>query len=163
MRLVTMAALLIGLVGCRAERVVPTADSSQPAPAAKATHIAWSDKIAWHSWESAQNDAQAAGKTICLVVYADWCEHCKALAPVFAQPDVASAAQDLVMVRQDQDAQPAWLKQQLGAYGNYVPRVLFLSADGKPREDLTSGHPRYPYFYAPMVSERLAANMRAAR
>jgi hypothetical protein len=175
-----LAAFLIGLLGCRAARVgpapspgddvaasVPTQEAAAPhsnAPSTTAApHIAWSDKIAWRSWESALSDAQSQGKPICLVVYADWCVHCKELAPVFALPDVASAAADLVMVRQDQDALPAWLNQHLGMYGNYVPRVLFLSADGKAREDLTSGHPRYPYFYAPSVSDRLVANMRAAR
>jgi len=67
-----------------------------------------------------------------------------------------------MMVRQDQDQAAPWLKEQLGGYGTYVPRVLFVSPDGTVREDLTGGHPRYPHFYAPMVADKLIANMRAA-
>lgn len=50
----------------------------------------------------------------------------------------------------------------LDPYGSYLPRVLFFAPDGTVLSDLTSGHPRYPYFYAPMVSHRLLANMRTA-
>jgi Thioredoxin-like len=173
-----LAAPFVGLLGCSAAPVGPapkphddTAASVMtqqaprdiaPSPAAP-PHIAWSDKIAWRSWESALGDARAQHKSVCLVIYADWCPHCKELAPIFALPEVATAAADLVMVRQDQDVHAPWLTQDLGAFGSYVPRVLFLSADGKVREDLTSGHPRYPYFYAPMVSDQLLANMRAAK
>ncbi|HEX7479342.1 MAG TPA: thioredoxin family protein, partial [Polyangiales bacterium] len=133
-------------------------DPSAPAQ----SHMAWGDKIAWSRFEPALTTARSQHKSVCVVVYAEWCSDCKELAPVFNLPEVASAAADLVMVHQDQDQHPAWLQEQLGAYGNYVPRVLFLSPDGKVREDLTSGHPRYPYFYAPMVTSQLIANMRAA-
>jgi hypothetical protein len=66
------------------------------------------------------------------------------------------------MVRQDQDENAPWLKERLGEYGRYLPRVLFLDPSGQVRADLQSGHPRYPYFYAPLVTDRLLANMRAA-
>jgi protein-disulfide reductase (glutathione) len=157
--------LLIGPLGCRAERMAaapvegPQLDEPASAPPSA---LKWGDKIAWRSWESAQTLARSQAKSICVVVYAEWCARCKELAPVFDEPVVASAAAGLVMVHQDQDQPAAWLKEQLGAYGDYVPRVLFLSPDGKVREDLTSGHPRYPHFYAPMVKDQLVANMRAA-
>ncbi len=142
------------------------ASATNESPAASATSaqtgLAWGDKIAWHSWDSALRVARSEGKSIGLVVYAEWCNRCKELAPVFTQSDVASAARGLVMVLQDQDENPTWLKEQLGAYGGYVPRVLFLGPDGNVREDLTSGHPRYPHFYSPLVREQLIANMRAA-
>lgn len=169
--------LLISLLGCRAERIAAasshaadeldapaTAEEHQTAEPASGAHskLAWGDKIAWRGWESAQSSARSQGKSICVVVYAEWCPRCKELAPVFGEPAFATAAADLVMVRQDQDQAAPWLKEQLGAYGEYVPRVLFLSPEGKVREDLTSGHPRYPHFYAPMVKDQLLANMRAA-
>lgn len=145
--------------------VVSTADAAQAdAPRTSvASHMAWGDKISWRSWETALSEARSRNKAICVVVYADWCERCKELAPVFASPTVASAAADLVMVHQDQEEHPTWLSSQLGTYGSYVPRVFFLTPDGKVREDLTSGHPGYPYFYAPMVSDKLVANMHAAK
>ena len=169
--------LLMGLLGCRAsapeqrigEHATLPMDERSSAPQSKLgpisaplSGIKWGDKIAWRSWESAQSIARSQRKSICVVVFAEWCPRCKELAPVFEQPAVASAATDLVMVHQDQDQPAAWLKDQLGAYGAYVPRVLFLSPDGKVREDLTSGHPRYPHFYAPLVTDQLVANMHAA-
>jgi hypothetical protein len=66
------------------------------------------------------------------------------------------------MVRQNQDERPDWLVPLLEPYGSYLPRVLFFGPDGSVRAELTSGHPRYPYFYAPMVQSRLVSNMRAA-
>jgi thiol:disulfide interchange protein len=167
----TFFVLLTGLIGCRAERVPsvpePPGSVTSAAPAnepseAPPSSLAWGDKIAWRSWESAQSLAKSQDTSICVVVYAEWCARCKELAPVFEEPAVASAASKLVMVRQDQDRPAAWLKEQLGAFGDYVPRVLFVSPDGKVREDLTSGHPRYPHFYGPMVKDQLVANMRAA-
>jgi thiol:disulfide interchange protein len=159
--------LLSALLGCRAERIAAAPERPAVAPveepaAAAVSHLAWGDKIAWRSWESAQSLARSQGKAIGVVVYAEWCARCKELAPVFEEPAVASAAAELVMVHQDQDKPAPWLKEQLGAYGDYVPRVLFLSPEGKVHEDLTSGHPRYPHFYAPMVKDQLVANMRAA-
>src|SRR5687767_1253633 len=139
--------LFIELLGCRAERSAPSADAPKR-PSAEIDEpssvppsgLHWGDKIAWRSWESAQSIARSQGKAIGVVVYAEWCGRCKELAPVFEQAAVASAAAELVMVRQDQDQPAPWLKDQLGAYGGYVPRVLFLSPDGKVRDDLTSGH-----------------------
>jgi thiol:disulfide interchange protein len=162
------SALIFGLLGCRAERIsappeqAPAPEQADEPSSPPASGLEWGDKIAWRSWESAQSLARSQGKAIGVVIYAEWCARCKELAPVFEQAAVARAAADLVMVHQDQDKPAAWLKDQLGAYGDYVPRVLFLSPDGKVREDLTSGHPRYPHFYGPMVADQLVANMRAA-
>src|SRR4051812_27920833 len=96
------AGLLLSLLGCRAERV-DRVDRVDVAPGQSAearsasalvetdSHLAWGNAITWQSWDSAQSIARKEGKSICLVVYANWCSHCKELAPVFARPEVASA------------------------------------------------------------------------
>jgi hypothetical protein len=163
--------IAIVLVGCESpsirapdapheELVAPTSSSGR-APD-KPGDLAWGSAIEWRDWDAALRTARLENKSVCVVVYADWCPGCKELAPEFARADVASAAAGLLMVRQDQDEGAPWLKERLGRYGSYLPRVFFLDPDGKVREDLQSGHPRYPYFYAALVTDRLLANMHAA-
>lgn len=124
--------------------------------------IEWGAAIDWKGWEEGLAAAQQHGRPLCLVVYANWCARCKELAPVFSQPQVAAMARGVVMVRQDQDEQPAWLRERFGELGGYVPRVLFLDPRGKLMPQYQSGHPRYPYFYSRHVADRLVANMYAA-
>jgi thiol:disulfide interchange protein len=167
-----LLALAIALVGCDAPSIRSAeAPRHEPAVSAKSgsdstppkpNELAWGDAIAWRDWEAALHAAKAENKSVCVVVFANWCQRCKELAPVFATPEVARAAAGLIMVRQDQDEGAPWLKDPLGRYGDYVPRILFLDPNGDVREDLQSGHPRYPYFYAPLVTDRLLANMHAA-
>lgn len=97
-----------------------------------------------------------------VVVYADWCPHCRALGPVFADPEIEKLSKQFVMVRQNHDDSPAWLEPYNQKFGGYVPRIFFFDKNGKMREDLTSGHPRYPYFYAAEQPEFLKRTMRQA-
>lgn len=124
--------------------------------------IAWTDSVAWKGWEDGVAQARADNRPIALLVYADWCPKCKALAPVFADPAVLALTKDLVMIKQDQDDQPAFLQERFGDIGGYVPRLLFLRPDGTLRTDITSGHPRYPYFYNSQQPETLQTSLRTA-
>lgn len=67
----------------------------------------------------------------------------------------------MVMIKVDQQQKPALL-QRFAAHGGYVPRVFFLAADGSLREDIHSGHPRYPYFFSSQSVGKLKAAMRKA-
>lgn len=143
------------------EKATPEPVSSAPtAPSSETDSLAWGNAVQWRDWESAVATAEAENKPICLVVYASWCPRCKELAPVFQRHDIAHATANAIMVHQDQDAADAgWLQERYGAYGRYIPRILFLDPRGEVHEDLQSGHPRYPYFYAPMVADRLLQNL----
>lgn len=120
--------------------------------------IKWGDKVDWKSWKDGSAEAKKSGRPMCLVVYADWCPRCRELAPVFGEDEIASRTEGIVMVLQDSDEKPAWLKERYGEVGGYVPRILFLESDGTLREDLTSGNERYPYYYWP-GNEHLAKNL----
>ncbi len=146
----------------RAEVGAETETATKSGAGAGDPGLAWGDAVRWYGWEEGLGLAKSEGKAVCLVVYADWCERCEELAPVFSQPGIAAMARGLVMVRQDQDEAPGWLRERFGEVGNYVPRVLFLDADGNLRADIQSGHPRYPYFYSHHVADRLLANMHTA-
>ncbi len=108
--------------------------------------IPFSSKIAWKTWSDAAKQAKSAGTPRMLFVYADWCGVCRKVAPLFEREDVQKAASPLLLVRQNQDEAPAWLKPYMNL-GGYVPRVLFLQPDGSVVTSITSGRSEYPYFY----------------
>lgn len=126
---------------------------------AKRPEIKWGSDVNWQTWDEGSKLAAKEGKPIVLVVYADWCPRCRELAPVFKTPEIVALTKDLVMVLQDSDAKPAWLKEKYGATGSYVPRILFLNADGTLRTDLTSGNGKYPFYYWP-GNEHIAGNLK---
>lgn len=143
------------------EGVVEVARQAPAAsPTAAPSDLKWPSSIAWQSWEQGVEQSRASGKPILLVVYADWCARCKELAPAFDDPRMQALKSKAIMVRQNQDTAPGWLTEQFGAYGSYVPRVFFVEPDGIVRADLVSGHPRFPYFYAPVALDPLIANLR---
>lgn len=115
----------------------------------------------WLAWSEASALALAENRPMMLFVYADWCPRCRELEPVLDRPEVRQAGcNKLVMVRQNQDEEPAWLRTTVGDPQTYVPRVIFLNPDGTMRAEV-SPHPRYPLFYTPSMVEALMSNMRA--
>jgi thiol:disulfide interchange protein len=134
---------------------------AEPRPANQ-NGVEWRGTIQWHQWSDAIGLANRASKPIMVVVYADWCPHCRALGPVFADPEIETLSKRFVMVRQNHDDSPPWLEPYNQKFGGYVPRIFFFDQNGKMREDLTSGHPRYPYFYAAEQPEFLKKSMRQA-
>lgn len=146
----------------------PAARTAEPTPepptrpAAHGQGVEWKGNVVWHTWNEGLSLAARESKPILVLVYADWCPHCRELSPVFADPEIEALAKRLVMVRQNHDDDPAWLQPFNEKYGGYVPRIFFFDSGGKIREDLTSGHPRYPYFYAAEASDLLKRSMRRA-
>jgi thiol:disulfide interchange protein len=124
--------------------------------------IEWKGALAWKTWDQGSAEAGKTGRPMLLLVYADWCPHCRNLAPVFSEKPVLEAARGLVMVRQAQDERPAWLTERFGRFGSYVPRTFLLHSDGRVMEDLVSGHPQYPYFYTPGKRDLMVENMKKA-
>ncbi|MGE3676082.1 MAG: thioredoxin family protein, partial [Polyangiaceae bacterium] len=125
--------------------------------------IEWAGNIDWLSYEAGLAKAKSEKKPLCVVVYADWCPRCKELAQVFRQPQIERLAKDLVMVRQNADEPSEWLNTPpLAAHGKYVPRVFFFDRKGSFDAAITSGHPRYPFFYAAAAPQMLTSSMQKA-
>ena len=141
-----------------------TVKARKPTPSERKARraIDWPGGVEWiDDWGTARQRSAETGRPICLVVYADWCPRCKELAPLFAEADLVEASKGLIMVRQDNDARPAWL-QQYADQGSYVPRIFFFGKDGNLRTDITSGHPRYPFFYSSRQKKALVKSMKTA-
>jgi thiol-disulfide isomerase/thioredoxin len=141
---------------------VAPAQAPAPSPPSPASGVEWQGNVKWHTWNEGLSIAAKESKPIMVLVYADWCPHCRALGPVFADPEIEALATHLVMVRQNHDEDPSWLQPYNEKYGGYVPRIFFFDSTGKIRADLTSGHPRYPFFYAAEASDLLKQSMRRA-
>lgn len=141
----------------------PSLGATSPRKAAHGSTMEFVDKIGWRTWEEGKAEAAKQGKPIFLLVYADWCPKCRALAPVFADREIEALAERYVMVRQNADADDAaWLESDLGEYGSYVPRIFFFESNGTVRADVTSGHAKYPYFYSPEQGALLKKKMNDA-
>lgn len=133
-----------------------------PTQASAAEAIAWGTAVPWLDFDTALARAKAENKAIGVVIYADWCPKCRALAPQFVAGPVLEASPKVLWVLQNHDAAPAWLGERFGDLGNYVPRIFFLKPDGSLDRDITSGHPRYPYFYLASKPELLVASIERA-
>ena len=118
--------------------------------------------IRWLTWQEGLAKAAAEHKAMGLLVYADWCPHCRELQPVFRDPAIVHASQSLVMIRQNTDESAPWLHERFGAYGTYVPRLFFLHPDGTLAADIQSGNPKFPYFYQPQQGPAMRMAMARA-
>lgn len=167
----------LSIVGCRVTQGEPGPEVRAPVAASAAVsksppvatpqnagpHVELPAGVDWQTWTDGLSSARSQGRPIMLLVYAHWCQQCKALAPVFADPAVKALSAQLVMVEQNADDRPSWLEETFsGVTRDYVPRIFFVRPDGTVREDIKSGHPKYPYFYSAAGVEELKAAMRKA-
>lgn len=133
--------------GAAAPQIAPPAAPPRPREASAPAH-GYGDKIAWRGLDEGIAEARALGRPLMLVVHAAWCPRCRELKPRFFDPALAAASERFVMVNLDQDDDPQALRY--GPDGQYVPRVLFLDAQGRVDATLSNaGRSKYKYFYMP--------------
>jgi thiol-disulfide isomerase/thioredoxin len=107
----------------------------------------WNDKaIAWQPYEAGLAAAKKEKKPVCLVVFTEWCPHCKNYAQVFHDAKVVEASKKFVMIHVDKDKQPD-VSKQYAPDGEYIPRTFFLSPDGKLDESIKAPREKFVYFY----------------
>ena len=121
----------------------------------------WKSQLEWRSWADGRGESAKTGKPLCLVVYTDWCPKCRKLGPLFQDEQVEQLAEQIVMVRQNQDEQPEWLTAYV-EHGRYVPRIFFFSSNGALLADIKSPIDRYPYFYTPNSISAFRASLKKA-
>ena len=134
------------------EVVLATAAEPEPqiAPRRQATAPAhgYGDQIAWRGLDEGLAEAKALGRPLMLVVHASWCPRCRELKPRFSDPALVAASERFIMVNLDQDEEPQ--AHRYGPDGQYIPRVLFLDAQGQVDATLSNAsRSKYKYFYMP--------------
>lgn len=107
----------------------------------------WNEKaIQWQPWDAGLAAAKKEKKPILLVVFTEWCPHCKNYAGVFHDPKVAEESKKFVMIHVDKDKQPD-VSKQYAPDGEYIPRTYFLSSAGKLDESIHAPREKFLYFY----------------
>lgn len=120
-------------------------------------------QINWRDIRSGIYESSKTGRPVIMVFHASWCSACKKYRAVFHDKDVVEASKDFVMILIDADAD----KRANGAFspdGTYVPRTLFLDAEGNVQSQLKgAGDPQYPHSIDIDNPQELLSLMRKAR
>ncbi len=121
--------------------------------------IKWPTSIEWHSFGSGQHLSAETGKPMLVLVYADWCTQCGALAKSMHDETFVSLTKQFVMVLADHDNRGDGVHLYTPKL-TYVPRLLFMKPHGEFWTEMTSGNQRYAYFYQASSLEALMKNMK---
>ncbi len=124
----------------------PREEKPRDARHALPTKLDWNDdSVEWLRYDAGLEVAAAEGKPILAVVYADWCHHCKQYGRNFYEASVLEKTESYVMVRVNQDREPA-TSRLLAPDGDYLPRTLLLTSSGEI-QDVAAAPSRFRYFY----------------
>lgn len=144
--------VLIGTVLC-----LCFASFSFAAPTKRAP-IKWPDTIEWQDFESGQYVSAQTGKPMLILIYANWCTQCHALAKAMHNQTFVDLTKRFVMVLADHDNKHDGVHVYTPKL-TYVPRLLFMKPDGEFWTEMTSGNQRYAYFYQAASLKTLIKNM----
>lgn len=134
-----------------------------PAPTPAPNAETWGGgAIAWHGPDDGLAEAKRTGRPAVLVLYTSWCPHCKNYSKLFADPRVAEASKQFVMIKANSDEAEdfAW---KYAPDGGYIPRTFFLKPDGSILSDIRAGDGQFKYFFKEDDPSPLLAAMDRAK
>jgi len=147
-------AVSLMLPGMAVFRATPSAAASKV--------IDWNEaQIRWYSFNDGLREAQATGRPILAVFFAEWCPHCLGHSRLFRNPQIVRLSQALVMVKVDGDRYPE-ISARYAPDGAYIPRTMVLGSDGRVITSLHGSSAKYRYFLNYETEEELAGIMRGA-
>jgi thiol:disulfide interchange protein DsbD len=131
-------AMLFGALAGRSDPLRPLAGVAAPGPVAGAeAHVAFRRVKSVADLDREIAAANAAGQTVLLDFYADWCVSCKEMEKyTFPQPAVRAALHDTVLLQADvtaNDGDDQALMQRFGILG--PPSILFFDRSGHELPD----------------------------
>ena len=122
----------------------------------------WNDAgIGWKTYTDGLVAAPKEKKPICLVIFTEWCPHCKNYSAVFKDAKVVEQAKQFVMIHVDKDKEPE-VSKKYAPDGEYIPRTYFLSSEGTLDPALQAPRAEDKYFYNEGDPAQLLASMDAA-
>lgn len=120
------------------------------------------DRIKWVAYDEGLKEIKNSDKLMFLLIHKSWCGSCKALKPKLAKSmEFAKMSRHFVMVNTEDEEEPKG--SQFVVDGEYIPRVLFLSPEGKVMDEIWNEgtkHPHVKYYYS-TPQELMAAMTRA--
>jgi thiol:disulfide interchange protein len=101
-------------------------------------------EIAWRDIGSGIKEATRTGKPVIMLMHASWCPSCKRYREVFKDRGVVEAARAFVMILIDVDKDPD-ANSAFSPDGTYVPRTIFMDAEGNIQSSIKGADPEYPH------------------
>lgn len=120
-----------------------------PAPAARANAPEHAEQwnapaVAWRDMGAGVKEAIRSGKPVLMVMHATWCTACRRYREVFRDERVVAASKGFVMILVDVQKYPD-VNGAFSPDGTYVPRTLFVDAEGEVDKSLVGSDPQYPH------------------
>lgn len=124
---------------------------------------AWgAPEVPWRDFEAGSAEMRRTGRSGVMVLQSDWCLECEAYQEQWRRADVAAFGDELVFILVDVDAEPA-VQERYALDGDYVPRTIVLSPDGRPRFQRSGGHPAMDFFVETRSPDELLSLLSRAR
>jgi protein-disulfide reductase (glutathione) len=120
-----------------------------------------SAEINWLDVPAGIKEATTSKKPVLMVMHAQWCTACKRYREVFKSKDIVSEARNFVMILVDIDKYPE-INTGFAPDGTYVPRTLFMDAEGNINSKYIGKDPKYPHSINEKDPEELLRLMRQA-
>lgn len=116
---------------------------------ARATNVEHADQwnapaIAWRDMQTGVPEAIKTGKPVLMVMHATWCTACRRYREVFKDERVIAQTRKFVMILDDVQKYPD-VNGAFAPDGTYVPRTLFVDAEGEVDNTLIGADPQYPH------------------
>jgi hypothetical protein len=139
----------------------PPHPPARAVPAAAGGETWNAQQIDWQPYEAGLARAREQKKPVCLVIYTNWCPHCRNYSHVFDDPKVVERARDFVMIRANADEEGA-VAGRYAKDGGYVPRTFFLGPDGTLDPEIHAPREKFLYFFDERDPASLLAGMETA-